>query len=152
MNSDKSDILLFTLPNLDFYLVEAPDGKINRKEEIERTLSKLEYDLLKYYSEHGYYLNFGGIRNNCKSISSPMANIIREVLPEVEQRGHDGWKLKKKHVARLAQFTNMLLNKDKLLENYIESHKNGFDNTFEKHHDFTTALIDMVKYIYAKWE
>nr|DAT50894.1 MAG TPA: hypothetical protein [Caudoviricetes sp.] len=42
MNSDKSDILLFTLPNLqnlDFYLVEVPDGKINRKEEreMERT-------------------------------------------------------------------------------------------------------------------
>lgn len=134
MNSDKSDILLFTLPNLqnlDFYLVEVPDGKINRKEEkeMERTfrlrkksfgfdkkgmilkgeivedgqgifvrawdiylnnkdimsddevkdcfargiyykwlyqiseleslnpiipLSKLEYELLKYYSEHGY--------------------------------------------------------------------------------------------------
>lgn len=114
----------------------------------------------------GYYLNFGGIRNNCKSISSPMADIIREVLPEVEQKGYDGWKLKKKHVARLAQFTNMLLNEDGLLENYIENHKNdyGFDNTFEKleehfkqiHHDFTTALIDMVinkkKYIYAKWE
>lgn len=138
MNSDKFDSLLFALHNLqdlDFYLVEAPDGKINRKEEreMERTfrlrkktfrlrkktfsfekkgmilkgevsednqyvlvkawdiylnnkdimsdddvrvcllygikhewrhliselepiipLSKLEYDLLKYYSEHGY--------------------------------------------------------------------------------------------------
>lgn len=42
MNSDKLDMLLFTLPNLqnlDFYLVEVPDGKINRKEEkeMERT-------------------------------------------------------------------------------------------------------------------
>ena len=42
MNSDKLDMLLFTrhyLQNLDFYLVEVPDGKINRKEEkeMERT-------------------------------------------------------------------------------------------------------------------
>lgn len=113
----------------------------------------------------GSYLNFGGIENNCKSISYPMANIIRDVLPEVEQNGHDGWKLKKKHVAKLAKFTNMLLNEDGLLENYIDNHKNdyGFDDTVEKieerfkqiHHDFTTALIDMVinkkKYICAKW-
>ena len=35
----------------------------------------------------GYYLNFGGIRNYCKSISSPMADIIREILPEVKQKG-----------------------------------------------------------------
>lgn len=134
MNSDKSDILLFTLPNLqnlDFHLTKVPNDKINRKEEkeMERTfrlkeqsftfdkkgmilrgrmidggkgilvkawdmyldnknimsddevkdcfikginyewcyktseleslnpiipLSKLEYELLKYYSEHGY--------------------------------------------------------------------------------------------------
>lgn len=66
----------------------------------------------------------------------------------------------------ISSITNMLLNEDGLLENYIKNHKNdyGFDNTFEKleehfkqiHHDFTTALIDMVinkkKYIYAKWE
>lgn len=34
MNSDKSDILLFTLPNLqnlDFYLVEVPDVKLIEK-------------------------------------------------------------------------------------------------------------------------
>lgn len=42
MNSDKSDILLFTLPNLqnlDFYLVEVPDDKNieKRKKEMERT-------------------------------------------------------------------------------------------------------------------
>lgn len=42
MNSDKSDVLLFTLPNLqnlDFHLIEVPDDKINRKEEkeMERT-------------------------------------------------------------------------------------------------------------------
>ncbi len=114
----------------------------------------------------GYYLNFGDIENNCKSISSPMAGIIREVLPEVEQKGHNGWKLKKKHVAELAQFTNMLLDEDGLLTNYVENHKNnyGFDDDFEKieerfkqiHHDFIVTLIDMVinkkKYIYAKWE
>lgn len=38
MNSYKFNALLFTLPNLqnlDFYLVEVPDGKINRKEERE---------------------------------------------------------------------------------------------------------------------
>lgn len=38
MNSGKSDILLFTLPNLqnlDFHLTEVPDDKINRKEEKE---------------------------------------------------------------------------------------------------------------------
>lgn len=38
MNSDKSDILLFTLPNLqnlDFHLIEVPNDKINRKEEKE---------------------------------------------------------------------------------------------------------------------
>lgn len=42
MNSDKSDILLFTLPNLqnlDFHLTKVPNDKINRKEEkeMERT-------------------------------------------------------------------------------------------------------------------
>ena len=42
MNSDKSDILLFILPNLqnlDFHLIEVPNDKINRKEEkeMERT-------------------------------------------------------------------------------------------------------------------
>lgn len=42
MNSYKFNALLFALPNLqnlDFYLVEVPDGKINRKEEkeMERT-------------------------------------------------------------------------------------------------------------------
>ena len=42
MNSDKSDILLFTLPNLqnlDFHLIEVPDDKKYRKEEkeMERT-------------------------------------------------------------------------------------------------------------------
>lgn len=38
MNSDKSDILLFTLPNLqnlDFHLTKVPNDKINRKEEKE---------------------------------------------------------------------------------------------------------------------
>lgn len=38
MNSGKSDILLFTLPNLqnlDFHLTKVPDDKINRKEEKE---------------------------------------------------------------------------------------------------------------------
>lgn len=38
MNSDKLDMLLFTLPNLqnlDFHLTEVLDGKINRKEEKE---------------------------------------------------------------------------------------------------------------------
>ena len=42
MNSDKLDMLLFTLPNLqnlDFHLTKVPNDKINRKEEkeIERT-------------------------------------------------------------------------------------------------------------------
>lgn len=42
MNSDKSDILLFTLPNLqnlDFHLTKVPDGKNieKRKKEMERT-------------------------------------------------------------------------------------------------------------------
>lgn len=38
MNSDKSDILLFTLPdlqNLDFHLIEVPDDEKYRKEEKE---------------------------------------------------------------------------------------------------------------------
>lgn len=38
MNSDKLDMLLFTrhyLQNLGFHLTEAPDSKINRKEEKE---------------------------------------------------------------------------------------------------------------------
>lgn len=51
MNSDKLDMLLFTLPNLqnlDFHLTKVPNDKINRKEEkeIERTfrLRKKSFD------------------------------------------------------------------------------------------------------------
>lgn len=110
----------------------------------------------------GRYLVFNGRENNSKSVSYPMATIIRDVLPDTEKEY--GWTLKKKQVAKLAAFTMGLLEDNEILQAYIHKHEEnyGFDHknfrkTIEKiHKDFLITLIEMViqkqKSIDAEWE
>lgn len=115
----------------------------------------------------GSYLEFDDKENNSKSISYPIATIIREVLPDKENPNEytHGWILKRKHVAALAMFTTNLLADDDVLRTYIARHKDeyGFKDDFETvkkriqeiHNIFTTTLIEMVlekhKRIEAIW-
>ena len=77
----------------------------------------------------GYYLEFDGKENNTKTISYPMANLIRDLFPKVPENDW-GWKLKKKHVAALTYFTRILLESDKLLKSYIDEDNDwyGFED------------------------
>ena len=112
----------------------------------------------------GYGLKIGSREINSKSVAYPMGNIIRDILPDVEETDV-GWKLKKKHIAELASFTGILLEEDDALKYYINEHKDfyGFDDNFEEvkeniqfiHICLTNTLIDMVlfkdKCVKVKW-
>lgn len=111
----------------------------------------------------GSYLVFNKKENNTKSISYPMATIIRDVLPKDLEKEY-GWSLKKKHVAMLVSFTLDLLKDDDNLQEYVNLHTedygfghNDFQETIKRiHQDFTETLVEMIfnkmKYIDVKWE
>ncbi len=110
----------------------------------------------------GSYLVFNKKENNTKSISYPMATIMRDVLPHTEKEY--GWTLKKKQVAELVSFTLNLLIDDEDLQEYVKLHredygftKRNFKETMEIiHRDFTETLVEMVVYkmkrIDVRWE
>lgn len=110
----------------------------------------------------GSYLVFNKKENNTKSISYPMATIIRDVLPNTEKEY--GWTLKKKQVAKLVSFTLELLDDEEILQVYINEHKENYEfncedfrETLKKiHKDFVETLVEMVfqkqKYISVEWE
>lgn len=111
------------------------------------------------------HLCFGNIETNNNFIIYPIMKIIRKILPEVKEKKYGEWKLKKESIAKLAQFTNMLLDNTFLVQDNVYYCQNtyGFDGYFEcimdqlkqVHYIFTTTLIDMVlnkkNLIYVKW-
>lgn len=115
----------------------------------------------------GSYLIIDGKQNNTKSISYPMINLIREILPERDDlNGAETFLLTKEEVAGVLYGIAELLGEEGMLEDYIDSHSGdyGMHGGFREikgnfgwiHRCFSRVLSEMVicdkKKIVCRWE
>ena len=76
----------------------------------------------------GSYLIVDGKENNTKSISYPMIDLMRDILPEKNSlSGEDAFALTTREMATLLYNTTQLLKDDELLESYMEKHRECYD-------------------------
>lgn len=110
----------------------------------------------------GCYLQIGTREVTSKNTVCLMKNIILNLFPDLEKE-KKSWKLKKKHIAKLIDWCNILLRDDKILGAYIGRNniKLGISLT-EVRYDveeinryFIYTLVDMVlykhKFVKVKW-
>lgn len=97
----------------------------------------------------GSYLIVNGKENNTKSISYPMINLLREILPEKKSLFDcNRFTLTKIDVATIVYNTTELLEDDDLLACYINRHSNdyGMDRDFES----IKKVFEYIQRLFAK--
>lgn len=115
----------------------------------------------------GSYLVIDGKENNSKSISYPMIDLMREILPEKKSlRGEAVFAMAQEEVAKTLYGITGILSNEQTLKEYINNHleEYGMNNDFEEikrnfewiHRCFSKTLSEMVIYekrnIICEWE
>lgn len=115
----------------------------------------------------GSYLIVDGKENNSKSISYPMINLMREILPEKKSLyGERVFAMTQDEVAKTLYGITEILNNEWTLKDYIKNHSEEYsmDDEFEEikenfewiHRCFAKILSEMIicdkRNILCEWE